>query len=158
MVGPVKAKFKVLDGANKLLNVSAVVGGAGIPCIFNPTDFTIQRSVNYAQHKIPGRDRPVLQFVSGEAEVMSFSLLFDTFLSDLKIKEALRIQPAADGALGSRARPPQAGRPRIHCAADEAYNGQFRYPRTQPGGIRVGIYQFQGIYHVDIAEVHDVRI
>lgn len=79
MVGPVKAKFKVLDGANKLLNVSAVVGGAGIPCIFNPTDFTIQRSVNYAQHKIPGRDRPVLQFVSGEAEVMSFSLLFDTY-------------------------------------------------------------------------------
>lgn len=152
MVGPVKAKFKVLDGANKLLNVSAVVGGAGIPCIFNPTDFTIQRSVNYAQHKIPGRDRPVLQFVSGEAEVMSFSLLFDTYSAGDASNQPLT------ALSGSRARPPQAGRPRIHCAADEAYNGQFRYPRTQPGGIRVGLYQFQGIYHVDIAEVHDVRI
>lgn len=79
MLGAVKAKFKVLDGANKLLNATAVVGNNGIPCVFNPTDFTIQRSVNYAQHKIPGRDRPVLQFVSGEAETMSFSLLFDTY-------------------------------------------------------------------------------
>ena len=143
MVGPVKAKFKVLDGANKLLNVSAVVGGAGIPCIFNPTDFTIQRSVNYAQHKIPGRDRPVLQFVSGEAEVMSFSLLFDTYSAGDASNQPLTALSAAAP---------------IHCAADEAYNGQFRHPRTQPGGIRVGLYQFQGIYHVDIAEVHDVRI
>lgn len=79
MIGPVKAKFKVLDGANKLLNASAVVGSVGISCVFNPTEFTIQRTVNYAQHKIPGIDRPVLQFVSGEAEVMSFSLLFDTY-------------------------------------------------------------------------------
>lgn len=79
MYGMTKAKFKVLDGANKLLNVSAVVGSVGIPCVFNPSDFTIQRSVNYAQHRIPGRDRPVIQFVNGEAEVMSFSLLFDTY-------------------------------------------------------------------------------
>lgn len=79
MLGAVKAKFKVLDGANKLLNATAVVGSSGIPCVFNPTDFTIQRSVNYAQHKIPGRDCPVLQFVSGEAETMSFSLLICTY-------------------------------------------------------------------------------
>lgn len=79
MLGPVKAKFMVLDGANQLLNANAIVDSVGIPCVFNPTDFTVQRSVNYAQHKIPGRDRPVLQFVSGEAEVMSFSLLFDTY-------------------------------------------------------------------------------
>ena len=80
MIGPIKAKIKVLDGANKLLKVSTVIASVGtIPCVFNPTDFTIQRNVNYAQHKIPGLDRPVLQFVSGEAEVMSFSLLFDTY-------------------------------------------------------------------------------
>lgn len=81
MLGMTKAKIKVLDGAkNKALRVSASVSGAGeIPCVFNPSDFSIQRSVNYAQHKIPGTDRPVLQFISGEAEVMSFSLLFDTY-------------------------------------------------------------------------------
>ena len=79
MITVTKAKFKVLDGANKLLNTTAVVGSSGIPCLFNPSDFTINRAVNYAQHKVPGLDRPVLQFISGEAETMSFSLLFDTF-------------------------------------------------------------------------------
>lgn len=81
MLGMSKAKIKVLDGANNLtFNTFAFLTGAGtVPCVFNPSDFTIERSVNYAQHKIPGNDRPVLQFISGEAEVMRFSLLFDTY-------------------------------------------------------------------------------
>lgn len=83
MLGMTKAKFKVLDGANKLLNTTAVVGATGIPCLFNPSDFTINRQVNYVQHKVPGLDRPVLQFISGEAETMSFSLLFDTYSGGL---------------------------------------------------------------------------
>ena len=83
MLGMTKAKFKVLDGANKLLNTTAVVGATGIPCLFNPSDFTINRQIHYAQHKVPGLDRPVLQFISGEAETMSFSLLFDTYSGGL---------------------------------------------------------------------------
>ncbi len=83
MLGMTKAKFKVLDGANKLLNTTAVVGSNGIPCLFNPSDFTINRQINYVQHKVPGLDRPVLQFISGEAETMSFSLLFDTYSGGL---------------------------------------------------------------------------
>lgn len=79
MIGPVKAKFKIVSSAQKLLDANVEVGGQSIPCIFNPTEFTIQRSVNYAQHKIPGLERPALQYVSGEAEVMTFSLLFDTY-------------------------------------------------------------------------------
>lgn len=79
MLGMTKAKFKVLDGANKLLNMTAIVGNVGIPCVFNPSEFTIQRTVNYAKHNIPGLDRPVLQFISGEAEIMSMSLTFDTY-------------------------------------------------------------------------------
>lgn len=81
MLGMTKAKIKVLDGVDtKLFKVAAAISGMGVvPCIFNPTDFTIERSVNYAQHKVPGTDRPVLQFISGEAETLRFSLLFDTY-------------------------------------------------------------------------------
>ncbi len=79
MLGMTKAKFKVLDGANKMLNTTALIGSSGIKCLFNPSEFTIKRSVNYAQHKVPGLDRPVIQFISGDAEVMSFSLIFDTY-------------------------------------------------------------------------------
>jgi hypothetical protein len=88
MLGMTKAKFKVLDGANKLLNTTAVVGSTGIPCLFNPSDFTINRQINYVQHKVPGLDRPVLQFISGEAETMSFSLLFDTYSGGLGTMQA----------------------------------------------------------------------
>ena len=95
MLGMTKAKFKVLDGANKLLNTTAVVGSEGIPCLFNPSDFTINRAINYVQHKVPGLDRPVLQFISGEAETMTFSLLFDTYSAGVG---ALEPKAVASGA------------------------------------------------------------
>ncbi|MCI5667493.1 MAG: hypothetical protein MR291_01830 [Oscillospiraceae bacterium] len=95
MLGMTKAKFKVLDGANKLLNMTAVVGNIGIPCVFNPSEFTVQRNVNYAKHNIPGRDRPVLQFVSGESEVMSLSLVFDTYSAGVGSMQPLVIASTA---------------------------------------------------------------
>lgn len=81
MLGMTKAKINVLDGKNNLTfaTLASVTGAGTVHCIFNPSDFTIERSINYAQHKIPGNDRPILQFISGEAEVMRFSLLFDTY-------------------------------------------------------------------------------
>lgn len=84
MLGMTKAKFKILDGKDgKQLQVSALLGSAAVPCLFNPESFTVERSVNYVQHQIPGLDRPVLQYVGGTAEVMSFSLLFDTYSSGI---------------------------------------------------------------------------
>ncbi|KUO71052.1 MAG: hypothetical protein APF81_15385 [Desulfosporosinus sp. BRH_c37] len=50
-------------------------------CLFNPSEFQIERSANYVEHKVPGLDRPILQYISGEAETMTFSLFFDTFSS-----------------------------------------------------------------------------
>lgn len=74
-----KAKIKILDSSSKLKSAAAIIDGNAIPCIFNPTDFTIQRSVNYNKSNIPGLDYPIQHFVSGEAETMSFSLMFDTY-------------------------------------------------------------------------------
>lgn len=74
-----KAKIRILDSGSKLKSAAAIIEGDSIPCIFNPTDFTIQRSVNYNKSSIPGLDYPVQHFVSGEAETMSFSLMFDTY-------------------------------------------------------------------------------
>ena len=93
MLGMTKAKIKVLDGKDNLtFNTFAFLTGAGtVPCVFNPSDFTIERSVNYAQHKVPGIDRPVLQFISGEAEIMRFSLLFDTYSAGVSSAQPLVI-------------------------------------------------------------------
>ncbi len=85
MLGMTKAKFKILDGKDGMkLKVSALLGSATVPCEFNPESFTIERSVNYVQHQIPGSDRPILQYVGGGAEIMQFSLLFDTYSTGIE--------------------------------------------------------------------------
>ena len=60
-----------------------LIGGTGT-CFFNPAEFTISREVSYVEHKIPGLGRPISQFISGGAETMQFSLLFDTYAAGLE--------------------------------------------------------------------------
>ena len=45
---------------------------------FNPTEYTLSKNVQYAEHPIPGLDTPILQFVRGQAETVSLDLFFDT--------------------------------------------------------------------------------
>ncbi len=72
-----KATIKVADSDG---SAQVSVDGSGdCKCLFNPSEFHIQRSVNYAEHRVPGLDRPILQFINGEAEIMKFSLFFDSY-------------------------------------------------------------------------------
>ncbi|MDQ7096757.1 hypothetical protein REC12_24495 [Desulfosporosinus sp. PR] len=55
-----------------------------VSCLYNPAELQIQRSNTYTEHKVPGLDRPILQFINGEAETMTFSLFFDTYSSGIE--------------------------------------------------------------------------
>jgi len=77
-----KATIKVVGSSASVSSDSGVC-----KCLFNPAEFSIQRSAAYAEHKIPGLDRPIMQFISGEAEVMRFSLFFDTYAAGLETKD-----------------------------------------------------------------------
>jgi hypothetical protein len=46
--------------------------------LFNPERYTLTKGVQYAEIGIPGLDSPVLQFVRGQNEKVSFELFFDT--------------------------------------------------------------------------------
>ena len=46
---------------------------------FNPTEFSVDKSVTYAEQDIPGLDAPIQQFVSGGAETLSVELFFDVY-------------------------------------------------------------------------------
>ena len=48
------------------------------PAKFNPTEFTLTKNAQWAEHTIPGLDTPILQFVRGQAETVSLDLFFDT--------------------------------------------------------------------------------
>lgn len=93
-----KAKIKIVDNKGHSGGILSKILKAAVSyfshddcqCLFNPSEFSIERTANYAEHRIPGLDRPILQFVNGEAEVMHFSLFFDTYAAgtsaqDLKL-------------------------------------------------------------------------
>lgn len=49
-----------------------------IPFTFNPTEYQLQKSNNFAEVPIPGLESPPLQFVRGGSEKLTFELLLDT--------------------------------------------------------------------------------
>ncbi|MBS0559285.1 MAG: LysM peptidoglycan-binding domain-containing protein [Proteobacteria bacterium] len=58
--------------------ITNTVTGDRIPVMFNPTDYTVNQEVNYAQSVIPGLSGPVLQFVSGNMQTLEMELFLDT--------------------------------------------------------------------------------
>lgn len=49
-----------------------------IPVLFNPAEYNISRSVNYAKLDIPGTDNPIMQFINGGETSLDLTLHFDT--------------------------------------------------------------------------------
>jgi nucleoid-associated protein YgaU len=47
--------------------------------LFNPEQYSIDKSNQFASQPIPGQDSPVIQFVRGESETLNVDLFFDTY-------------------------------------------------------------------------------
>lgn len=52
---------------------------APIEVLFNPEQYSIDKTNQFASIAIPGTDSPVIQFVRGEAETLTLDVLFDTY-------------------------------------------------------------------------------
>ena len=48
-----------------------------IPVQFNPTEYGIDRGASFAELQVPGLSTPLLQFVRGEAQMLSLELFID---------------------------------------------------------------------------------
>ena len=55
------------------------LGKKAIKVIFNPTQYQVTESNQFAEVSIPGVDAPPLQFVRGSARTLSMQLFFDTY-------------------------------------------------------------------------------
>jgi nucleoid-associated protein YgaU len=53
--------------------------GVKVPFMFNPEEFSVEKSNNFAAVNIPGLSAPLIQFVGGEARTVSLDLFFDTY-------------------------------------------------------------------------------
>src|SRR5262245_46716396 len=65
-----KATITVLHGANS---------GRVITVLFNPTEYTFERSNLYKPTAVPGLGAPLLQFVNGESDQLSMDLFMDDY-------------------------------------------------------------------------------
>lgn len=65
-----KATITVLDGARK---------GEVIAVLFNPNEYTFERSNTYKASSVPGLGAPLLQFVNGESDRLSMELFLDDY-------------------------------------------------------------------------------
>jgi phage protein U len=62
------------------------LNGIPIPVMFNPPEYQLQRTNQYAEIGIPGLGSSLLQFVRGSAQTLTMELLFDTTGSIPKFK------------------------------------------------------------------------
>lgn len=65
-----KATITVLEGARKN-NVISV--------LFNPTEYTFERTNSYKATPVPGLSSPLLQFVNGESDQLNMELFLDDY-------------------------------------------------------------------------------
>ena len=65
-----KATITVLEGADKSKVISV---------LFNPTEYTLERSNSYKSTPVPGLGSPLIQFVNGESDHLSMDLFMDDY-------------------------------------------------------------------------------
>lgn len=53
--------------------------GGPVTVLFNPAEYTLERSNTFQQTALPGLEAPITQFTSGGAETLSMELFFDTY-------------------------------------------------------------------------------
>lgn len=58
-----------------------------LPVQFNPAEYNLSKGVSYTDKKVLGMDNPFTQFISGEAETLKMTLMFDTYLPPSDTRE-----------------------------------------------------------------------
>ena len=72
-----KAYIQVLDAQGKTKDK--------IPVLFNPSEYSMEKSNEFANINIPGLESPLLQFVRGGLETLTMDLFFDTYTYEKSI-------------------------------------------------------------------------
>ena len=69
----------------KIINLDK--SGDDLTVLFNPKEFSIQKTVQWEPHKAPGLDLPEQEFTSGNPRVLAVELFFDTYEEKKSVHE-----------------------------------------------------------------------
>jgi hypothetical protein len=86
----------ILAGLEKAVIVNTDARPAQrIPVMFNPSEYTLSRTINFAEARVPGLGGPLLQFVNGALQTLTMELFLDTY----ETKTDVRVQTRKIAAL-----------------------------------------------------------
>lgn len=77
-----------------------------VEVLFNPTQYSVEKSVEYGELSLPGMDTPVSQFVNGDAQSLSMDLLVDTYESGDDLRDHIEQIERLVSVDGERHAPP----------------------------------------------------
>lgn len=80
--------------------------GESIEVKFNPSEYSLDKSVEYGELSLPGMDTPVTQFVSGKAETLSMELLVDRYENQTDVTKHVERLDSLVSVDGDRHAPP----------------------------------------------------
>lgn len=90
-----KAFVEILAGARK---------GERLPVLFNPAEYSLERSNAYKSTALPGLGSPLVQFVNGDAQTLSMDLFLDDYTDPDGPAEDMVGAAAAGGSKSVRER------------------------------------------------------
>jgi hypothetical protein len=67
------------SGGLSKLTIHNMLTGESIQAMFNPEEYTVNKSNNFAQIAVPGNRAPILQYVHGDLQTLEMELLVDTY-------------------------------------------------------------------------------
>lgn len=73
-----------------------VEGGNDIKVMFNPSEYSLDSSVNYSSINVPGLDGPVMQYISGSEDTLTIQLMFNTYIPPKYNPSAGKVEPVPD--------------------------------------------------------------
>jgi hypothetical protein len=67
-----------------------IPGGESVDVLFNPTEYQLSQSNQFAEVAVPGLGAPLLQFGRGNARTLSMQLFFDTYEQRTDVRQHTR--------------------------------------------------------------------
>jgi LysM repeat protein len=86
MIGELATSSKLKKAYIAVLNAQGKTQDE-IPILFNPREYSLNKSNKFQDTTIPGLSSPITQFVSGSAESLTMDLFFDTYEKRTDVRE-----------------------------------------------------------------------
>lgn len=70
--------------------ITNTVSGEQTPVMFNPHEYSLNKTINYAETAVPGLSAPILQFVNGNMRTLEMELFVDTYEETRDVRDETR--------------------------------------------------------------------